>query len=171
VTGSWPALLLTFPLPMLAQNIYKRRQLQHINARKHILVAEPNTRSTPKHSHPSQRRHSSPNGSLTIRHVFFGSAADREARATGRASSGEELSGPALCEGPVLRLSGALGRLIASPQVLGLWKGRMRVCGPAAPLTDVVLFPLSALCAQASTVGAAFLTKTIPEMNIKFEIW
>lgn len=24
---------------------------------------------------------------------------------------------------------------------------------------------------QASTVGAAFLTKTIPELNIKFEIW
>ncbi len=28
------------------------------------------------------------------------------------------------------------------------------------------------LCAvQASTVGAAFLTKTIPELNVKFEIW
>jgi hypothetical protein len=25
--------------------------------------------------------------------------------------------------------------------------------------------------AQASTVGAAFLTKTIPELNVKFEIW
>lgn len=24
---------------------------------------------------------------------------------------------------------------------------------------------------QASTVGAAFLTKTIPELNVKFEIW
>lgn len=24
---------------------------------------------------------------------------------------------------------------------------------------------------QASTVGAAFLTKTLPELNVKFEIW
>ena len=24
---------------------------------------------------------------------------------------------------------------------------------------------------QASTVGAAFLTKTLPDMNVKFEIW
>jgi hypothetical protein len=24
---------------------------------------------------------------------------------------------------------------------------------------------------QASTVGAAFLTKTIPELSVKFEIW
>lgn len=27
------------------------------------------------------------------------------------------------------------------------------------------------LLPQASTVGAAFLTKTIPELNVKFEIW
>lgn len=27
------------------------------------------------------------------------------------------------------------------------------------------------LCLQESTIGAAFLTKTIPEKGVKFEIW
>ena len=34
----------------------------------------------------------------------------------------------------------------------------------STPLTE-------SCCAQASTVGAAFLVKTIPELNVKFEIW
>jgi len=39
----------------------------------------------------------------------------------------------------------------------------------------VLAEPLKLLCClsrvQASTVGAAFLTKTIPELSVKFEIW
>ena len=35
-----------------------------------------------------------------------------------------------------------------------------------AQLTDDVLLVL-----QESTIGAAFLTKTMPEQNVKFEIW
>ena len=31
--------------------------------------------------------------------------------------------------------------------------------------------PASALFLQESTIGAAFLTKTIPEKGVKFEIW
>jgi Ras-related protein Rab-5C len=34
-----------------------------------------------------------------------------------------------------------------------------------------LLMPSVSRCVQASTVGAAFLTKTIPELSVKFEIW
>lgn len=39
-------------------------------------------------------------------------------------------------------------------------------CLPSKRATDLRANPT-----QASTVGAAFLTKTIPELNVKFEIW
>jgi hypothetical protein len=48
---------------------------------------------------------------------------------------------------------------------------------PAAERTRVCHFKLPTgsgsrgPALQASTVGAAFLTKTIPELNVKFEIW
>ena len=45
------------------------------------------------------------------------------------------------------------------------------VCVPQGHMRKQPLTPESALHPQASTVGAAFLTKTLPELNVKFEIW
>ena len=45
------------------------------------------------------------------------------------------------------------------------------VADTAGPRWNVAHACLYHAFVQASTVGAAFLTKTIPELSVKFEIW
>lgn len=54
---------------------------------------------------------------------------------------------------------------------------RVLLARPARPARPTGAMPASHAptcwppATQASTVGAAFLTKTIPELSVKFEIW